>query len=47
MGYVPLPKSAYQIGSVHLHQGKIGTVFAGKAELDLTISQLLRKRKEF
>jgi phosphate transport system substrate-binding protein len=47
VGYVPLPSEAYQINYVHLHQGKAGTVFAGKAQLDLTISELLRKQKQF
>ncbi|AFZ60385.1 PstS family phosphate ABC transporter substrate-binding protein [Anabaena cylindrica FACHB-243] len=47
VGYVPLPEEAYKINYVQLHNGKAGTVFAGKAELDLTIGQLLRKQKEF
>ncbi|MGJ0607798.1 PstS family phosphate ABC transporter substrate-binding protein [Cylindrospermopsis raciborskii] len=47
VGSVPLPEEAYKIGYVHLHNGKAGTVFGGKSEFDLTIGQLLRKRKEF
>jgi phosphate transport system substrate-binding protein len=47
VGYVPLPEEAYQIGYVHLHNGKAGTVFAGKSEFNLTIGQLLRKQKQF
>lgn len=47
VGSVPLPDEAYKIDYVHLHNGKAGTVFAGKAEFDLTIGQLLRKQKEF
>lgn len=46
VGYVPLPEEAYKIGNVHLHQGKVGTVFGGKSEFDLTIRQLLRKQKQ-
>lgn len=47
VGYVPLPGEAYQIGYVHLNQGKAGTVFDGKAQLDLTLAELLRKQKQF
>ncbi|KYC34812.1 ABC transporter substrate-binding protein [Scytonema hofmannii PCC 7110] len=47
VGYVPLPAEAYHIDYVHLHQGKVGTVFEGKSQFDLTLGQLLRKRKLF
>ncbi|QLE56702.1 PstS family phosphate ABC transporter substrate-binding protein [Nostoc sp. TCL26-01] len=47
VGYVPLPAEAYHIDYVHLNQGKAGTVFAGKAQFDLTIGELLRKQKQF
>ncbi|MBW4647031.1 MAG: PstS family phosphate ABC transporter substrate-binding protein [Goleter apudmare HA4340-LM2] len=47
VGYVPLPAEAYQIDYVHLNKGKVGTVFAGKQQLDLTIGELLRKQKQF
>ncbi len=47
IGYVPLPDEAYQIDTVHLHKGKVGTVFDGDARFDLTISELLRKQKQF
>jgi phosphate transport system substrate-binding protein len=47
VGYVPLPNETYHINYVHLNQGKAGTVFGGKAQLDLTISELLRKQKQF
>ncbi|MFB2646019.1 PstS family phosphate ABC transporter substrate-binding protein [Raphidiopsis sp. BLCC-F218] len=47
VGSVPLPKEAYNISYVHLHNGKAGTVFGGKSEFNLTIGELLRKRKEF
>ncbi|MBD2294859.1 PstS family phosphate ABC transporter substrate-binding protein [Anabaena sphaerica FACHB-251] len=47
VGSVPLPEEAYKIDYVHLHNGKAGTVFAGKSQFDLTIGELLRKQKEF
>ncbi|WYL92894.1 MAG: PstS family phosphate ABC transporter substrate-binding protein [Gloeotrichia echinulata IR180] len=47
VGYVPLPAEAYHIDNVHLNTGKVGTVFAGKPQFDLTIGELLRKQKEF
>ncbi|MBW4512848.1 MAG: PstS family phosphate ABC transporter substrate-binding protein [Scytonematopsis contorta HA4267-MV1] len=47
IGYVPLPEEAYRIGYVHLNTGKIGTVYAGKPQLDLTIGEVLRKQKQF
>jgi phosphate transport system substrate-binding protein len=47
VGSVPLPKEAYNIGYVHLHNGKAGTVFGGKSEFNLTVGELLRKQKEF
>jgi phosphate transport system substrate-binding protein len=47
VGSVPLPDEAYKIDYVHLHNGKAGTVFAGKPQFDLTIGELLRKQKEF
>ncbi|MEA5617569.1 PstS family phosphate ABC transporter substrate-binding protein [Cronbergia sp. UHCC 0137] len=47
VGYVPLPAEAYLIGSVHLNNGKVGTVFAGSSQIDLTLGELLRKQKEF
>lgn len=47
VGYIPLPDTIYQIGIVHLNKGKVGTVFGGKSQFDLTIYELLRKQKEF
>lgn len=47
VGYVPLPEEAYRIGYVHLNTGKVGTVYAGKPEFDLTIGEVLRKQKQF
>jgi phosphate transport system substrate-binding protein len=47
VGSVALSEEAYKIDYVHLHNGKAGTVFAGKPQFDLTIGELLRKQKEF
>ncbi|MCC5634295.1 hypothetical protein LC593_00210 [Nostoc sp. CHAB 5844] len=47
MGYIPLPDEGYQINSVHFYKGKVGTVFDGKAEMNLTIGELLRKEAKF
>ncbi|MBE9215445.1 PstS family phosphate ABC transporter substrate-binding protein [Plectonema cf. radiosum LEGE 06105] len=46
VGYVPLPKDAYYLDSVHFNRAKAGTVFGGQARFDLTIDELLRKRAE-
>lgn len=47
VGYVPLPVEAYHLDSVHFSRGKVGTVFAGEAQLNLTIGELLRKQATF
>ena len=47
VGYVPLPEDIYKLDSIHLYKGKTGTAFAGKAQLDLTIGELLRQQKQF
>lgn len=47
IGYVPLPEEAYNLDYVHFNRGKVGTVFEGKTEFNLTISELLRKQAEF
>ena len=47
VNYIPLPNEGYHIAKIHLETGKVGTVFEGKAELDLTIGELLRKTKQF
>lgn len=47
VGYVPLSEEAYKLDYVHLHKGKVGTVFGGKSEFKLTLGELLRKQKEF
>ncbi|QLE46287.1 PstS family phosphate ABC transporter substrate-binding protein (plasmid) [Nostoc sp. C052] len=47
VGYIPLPDESKRLNYVHLYQGKIGTVFGGKAEMNLTIGELLRKEGQF
>lgn len=46
-GYIPLPDEAYQIAGTHLEKGKIGTVFGGRSQLNLTIAELLQKEAKF
>ncbi|HAX74492.1 MAG TPA: ABC transporter substrate-binding protein [Cyanobacteria bacterium UBA11372] len=45
--YIPLPEEGYHIAKIHFESGKVGTVFEGKSELNLTIGELLRKEKKF
>jgi phosphate transport system substrate-binding protein len=47
VGYVPLPEDGYQLTQIHFQRGKVGTVFEGKSEFNLTISELLRKQASF
>lgn len=47
VGYVPLPGEGYYLDSVHFNRGKVGTVFAGEAQINLTIGELLRKEAKF
>jgi len=47
VGYVPLPPEGYHLDNVHFNRGKVGTVFAGEAQLNLTIGELLRKQATF
>jgi len=41
VGYVPLPKSAYELAWKHYNDKKLGTVFAGKPMVGVTIDKLL------
>jgi phosphate transport system substrate-binding protein len=41
--YVPLPDNAYKINKEHLAKNKVGTVFAGEAEVGITIEELLKR----
>jgi phosphate transport system substrate-binding protein len=41
VGYLPLPKSAYDLAWKHFQGGKLGTVFGGHAQVGITIEKLL------
>jgi len=41
VGYVPLPKNAYDTAWKHYNDKKLGTVFGGKPKVGITIEQLL------
>jgi phosphate transport system substrate-binding protein len=41
--YVPLPADAYKTGLDHVAKGKKGTVFGGKNEVGITITELLKR----
>lgn len=41
--YVPLPAEAYKTASDHIAKGKKGTVFGGKNEVGITITELLKR----
>ncbi|XWK85947.1 MAG: PstS family phosphate ABC transporter substrate-binding protein [Phormidium sp.] len=47
VGYVPLPEEGYRLAEVHFNRAKVGTVFDGKSQLDLTLAELLRKQAKF
>ena len=47
VGYIPLPAEGYRLAQIHFNRGKVGTVFGGKAQLNLTIGELLRKQAQF
>jgi len=40
VGYLPLPKSAYNLAWKHFQDGKLGTVFGGHPQVGITIEQL-------
>ncbi|MEA5509932.1 PstS family phosphate ABC transporter substrate-binding protein [Crocosphaera sp. UHCC 0190] len=47
VGYIPLPPEAYKLAKIHLERFKVGTVFEGTTNVDLSISDLLRKPAKF
>jgi phosphate transport system substrate-binding protein len=47
VGYVPLPEDSRNLNFVNFHQGKVGTVFDGEAQINLTLAELLRKEGKF
>jgi phosphate transport system substrate-binding protein len=47
VGYIPLPAKGYELAETRINLGRVGTIFGGKAELNLTITQLLGKDLTF
>lgn len=47
VGYVPLSDETYRVVQEHFVNNKVGTVFAGKAQIDLTLDELLQQEKSF
>ncbi|MGA7932506.1 MAG: PstS family phosphate ABC transporter substrate-binding protein [Kovacikia sp.] len=47
VGYIPLPEEGYHLSYVHFQRGKVGTVFKGVPQPNLTIGELLRKQAVF
>jgi phosphate transport system substrate-binding protein len=47
VGYVPLSDETYKVVQDHFLNNKVGTVFAGQAQIDLTLDELLQKEKNF
>jgi phosphate transport system substrate-binding protein len=44
VGYIPLSEEAYHLDFVQFNQGEVGTVFNGETQLNLTLTEVLRKR---
>jgi phosphate transport system substrate-binding protein len=47
VGYIPLSSEGYRLGGIRINLGRVGTIFGGKTELNLTIKQLLGKQLTF
>ena len=47
IGFIPLPQKGYELAQARIYLGRVGTVFAGKEALNLTITQLLGKELTF
>ena len=43
VGYLPLPKRAYELASKHFREGKLGTGFGGVPEVGLKVEELLAR----
>lgn len=44
--YVPLTEESYHINTVTFQKGEAGTVFGGRSQFDLTLSELQRKQAQ-
>ena len=47
VGYIPLPEEGYRFANLHFYNSKVGTVFEGKAQINLTLGELLRKQATY
>lgn len=47
VGYVPLPEEGYHLAKINFQRFKVGTVFDGKSQFDLTLGELLKKQAKF
>ena len=47
IGYIPFDDSSYQLLYRNFHKMKVGTVFDGKSEFNLTLDEVLLKRAEY
>ena len=43
----PLTDQAYRLNNIHFNKGKVGTVFEGKSQFNLTLEQVLQKQGKF
>ncbi|MEN9218569.1 MAG: hypothetical protein Q6J33_06135, partial [Gloeomargarita sp. DG_2_bins_126] len=46
-GYIALTDEHYHLAEVTFYKQEVGTVFGGKADLELTLEELLRKQATF
>ncbi len=46
-GYIPLPDDAYHLAKIHLQRFDVGSVFEGKPQIDLAISDVMRQPAKF
>jgi phosphate transport system substrate-binding protein len=47
IGYIPLTEEGYHLARIHFQKFKVGTVFDGRPQPNLTIGELLRKQAKF
>jgi phosphate transport system substrate-binding protein len=45
--YVPLPEKVYALGASRFKSGKVGTAFAGHADVGVTIDDLMKREPKF
>ncbi|OLP16403.1 ABC transporter substrate-binding protein [Leptolyngbya sp. 'hensonii'] len=47
VGYIPLPNEAYRLATAQFTRGKVGTVFEGVPQPNVTLAELLRRQAVF